>query len=449
MSALIFRVAWRNIWRNTRRTVITLITMVICVGVMVWMITFGDGVHEQMIRSSLNLGLGSLQIHALGYQEDRAPDKAILDPAPLVAIARAAPGLEGVSTRINGFGLVSHSGVTQPAAILGVEPVGETTISIIFEKMVKGAWLPETIENERRLPIVIGAEMARKLEVDIGDRLYISMGDFTGAPAYAVYFVHGIFRSGMGEMDKSLAYVPIDTLRPLMAADIERFRNAVHEVTVLLEPKADVNEAVAFVKDRIPPDQLEQPDAENVSGSAQVVPEQPPAGGSVQKLEVLSWEEIQPGLRTFIDLDNWSIYVFMLFMFIVVAIGIMNIFLMAVFERIREFGILMSLGTRPSAIFWLVMTESFLVGLLGAIAGLGAGLIGYWINSIYPFSYASYGEELSDIMQFDWSMKLYPTLIWVNVMKAEVSIVAVTMLAALWPAIKASMLKPIEALRHV
>ncbi len=428
MNTLIFRIAWRNIWRNTRRTVITLVTMVVTVGLMVWMITFGDGVHEQMIRSALNLGLGSLQIHAEDYQDDRAVEKVIFDPEPVLEIVRETPGVEGVSVRLNAFGLISHGNASQGSMIVGVDPVGETTISIMDEKIKEGEWLPETIENERELPIVIGSGMARKLGVELGDRLFLTIQGFTGDIGYVVYFVHGIFKTGMGELDKAVAYVPINTLREVMAVDVPMFQNAVHEVTVLLEPREDLALAVNSIKERVEAGEI--------------------AAGNSRELDVLSWEEIQPGLRTFIDLDEVGIYIMMGLLFIVVAAGIMNTFLMAVFERIREFGILMSLGTPPSAIFKLVMVESFLVGIIGAFAGLALGLIGYWVNCYYPISYESYGE-MSEVMVMDLSIKFYPTLIWANVMRAVGGIIIVTLLAALWPAIKASLLKPVEALRHV
>jgi len=433
MNLLVLRIAWRNIWRNSRRTGITLATMVICVGINVWMITFGDGAHEEMIKSSLNMGLGSLQVNAATYQEDKAVEKAILNPQPIVDIASELEGLQGVSTRLNAFGLVSHSSASQGAAIIGVDPVGETNISIIDEKIRTGNWLPATIENPRELPIAIGVGMAQKLGVDIGDRLFLTIQRFTGDTGYAVYFVEGIFKTGMADIDKSVAYVPIDTLRDVMAVDVPRFSNAVHEVTVLLDPKADYFEAVDFVS----------------AGIADLQAADPSILGEGQEFDVMNWEEIQPGLKAFVKLDSLGMYIFILFIFLVVAAGIMNTFLMSVFERIREFGILMSLGTRPIEIFKLVMTESTIVGIIGAFAGLGLGLIGFWVNSYYPISYGSMGEEMGDIMSMDWSIAIYPSLIWANVLKAVIAIIIVTILAALWPAIKAALLKPVEALRHV
>ncbi|MCX6647508.1 MAG: ABC transporter permease [bacterium] len=423
MNLLILRIAWRNIWRNTRRTAITLATMIICVGVMVWMITVGDGAHEQMIRSALTTGLGSIQIHALDYQQDKAIEKAIFDPGPVIEIAREAPGVEGVSVRLNAFGLISHANASQGCAIIGVDPVGETTISVMDEKVTEGEWLPGTIENERELPIVIGVGIATKLGVGIGDRLFLTIQRFTGDTGYAVYFVKGIFTTGMGEYDKSIAYVPINTLRDVMAVDVPRFSNAVHEVTILLQKGKKEIDAVNFLTGRL-------------------------ASINSQQFEVLDWEKIQPGLKVFINLDNQSMYIMMIFIFIVVAAGIMNTFLMAVFERIREFGILMSLGTRPSSIFNLVIIESALVGFIGAVGGFLFGLVLYGINMIYPWSFAAY-SEMGDVMAMDWSMDIYPQLVLFNVMKAVVSIFIITLIAALYPAIKAGSLKPVEALRHV
>jgi ABC-type lipoprotein release transport system permease subunit len=265
--------------------------------------------------------------------------------------------------------------------------------------------------------------MAKKLGVGIGDRLFLTIQRFTGDIGYAVYFVRGIFTAGLGESDQSLAYVPINTLRDVMSVDVPRFSNAVHEVTLLLEKGEKEQVALDFLKTRL-------------------------ASIESQQFEVMDWKEMQPGLQVFIDLDNQSMYIMMIFIFVVVAAGIMNTFLMAVFERIREFGILMSLGTRPLSIFNLVMTESALVGFTGAVLGLLFGLGLFWINMIYPWSFEAY-SEMSDVFAFDWSMAIYPELVWFNVMKAVISIFLITLLAALYPAIKAALLKPVEALRHV
>ena len=429
MKLLVLRIAWRNIWRNTRRTVITLATMIICVGVMVWMITLSDGAHEEMIRSALNLGLGSIQVHAMGYQDDKAVEKAILDPEPILEIARTLPGVEGVSTRLTTFGLMSHGNASQGGMILGVDPEGEASISIIHDKIPEGQgeWLPAEIENDRRLPVVIGSGLAKKLGVGLGDRVFLTVQRFTGDLGYAAYFVHGIFTTGMGELDKSVVYVPIDTLRDVMAVDVPRFENAAHEVTILLDPYADLYGTTEVLKNKI---------AEYMS-----------TGSDNQEIEVLSWEQIQPGLRQLIDMRTTSVYILMMFMYVIVAAGIMNTFLMAVFERIREFGILMSLGTRPISVFNLVITESILIGLIGAFLGLAVGLAGTWINTLYPWNFDT--GQINDIIAIDLSLTWIPKLIWPNVMKAVFGIMSVTILASLYPAIKAAMLRPVEALRHV
>jgi ABC-type lipoprotein release transport system permease subunit len=264
--------------------------------------------------------------------------------------------------------------------------------------------------------------MAQKLGVDVGDRLFLTIQCFTGDIGYDVYFVQGVFRTGMGEQDKSVAYLPINSLREVMASDVARFQSAVHEVTVLLKPNAEIEPAMKYLANDL--------------------------AGYSQSLEIMDWQELQPGLRSFVEIDSYSMYIMMIFIFVVVATGIMNTFMMSVFERIREFGILMSLGSRPSSIFKLVMIESAFLGVIGAIGGLFFGIILYWINMIYPWNFSSY-QEMGEIFSFDWSMKIYPMLVWPNMLRAALGIFVVTLLAALWPAIKAVTLKPVEALRHV
>jgi len=422
-----------------RRTVITLVMMGLSVGLMVWMITIGDGIHEEMIRSSLSLGLGSLQVHAAGYQEEKAVGDALLDPGWIYDKASTIPGIEGVSTRLNAFGLASHENESQGAAIIGVEPDGELTISSIGEKIVAGGeWLPMPDETSsdaenyarRLIPAVIGSGMAHKLKVDVGDRVFLTVQGFTRDVGYANCQVVGIFSTGMLELDKNVLYIPIDDLRMVMGADAIvnddgsfRYGNAVHEVTVLLKQHVDLDSSVEFLKTEL-------------------------GVGDESAIEVMSWEEIQPGLRKFIDLDEMGIYIFMGIVFVIVAVGIMNTFMMSVFERIREFGILMSLGTRPMSIFRLVITESIMIGAIGALAGLVLGLIGAWINYIFPWSMDAYGE-MNDVMSIDYSVQIRPWIIWANVLKAVLGIMICTVLAAAWPAWTAKNLRPVEALRHV
>ena len=418
--------------------------MVIGVGLMVWMIALGDGIHEIMIRSSLNTGLGSIQIHADGYNEDHAVEKALVDPNEILAIAENTPGAEGVSIRLNAFGLLSRGNASQGTAIIGVDPVRELGISIIDEKLVDGEWLPpvykrdgqyatvtqgpdgeqvEYLESNRLLPIVIGSGMARKLDVEVGDRVFCTMQGFTRDVGYAAYSVHGIFTTGMSELDKTVVYVPIDLLRDVMAADMDRYSNAAHEVTILLESEVDEFSTADYLKNEL-------------------------ANAGITDIEVMTWQQIQPGLKQFIDLDAMGIYIFMVILFIIVAAGIMNTFLMGVYERIREFGVLMSIGMRPGAIFRMVMIESAIVGFIGGFFGLIAGLIATWINTIYPFNYSAY-SDIGEIFAFDWSLDLTPHLIFSNVLTAVIGIIITTLLAALWPAIKAALLKPVEALRHI
>lgn len=422
MNLLILRLAWRNIWRNRRRTIITLAAMVIGMGVMVWMITFFDGFHDHFIKSQLKYGLGSVQIHLEGYQEDKDIEQVIRDPGPIMDVVREIPGVEAAGVRLNTFGLISHGNTSQSGMIIGTDPAAEIDLSVFPEKVGSGEWLPETIEDETRLPIVIGVGLAKKLDVDIGDRLFLMVQGLTGDIGYTVYFVHGIFASGIGEMDKSIVYVPIDTLRDVMAADIEAFQGAVHEITLQVAPQVDLFELVALIETGV--------------------------SGHPENLEVLNWRQMQPGLVQAIEMDDYFLYIMMIFVFILVAAGIMNTFLMGVFERTREFGIFMSLGSRPSSIFKLILTESSIIGIIGAALGLGFGLLGYWINTIYPWNFGSY-EDMGDLMAFDWTEDIYPALIWSNVMRAVIGIYVFTLLAAIYPAIKAALLKPVEALRHV
>ncbi len=422
MNTLITRLAWRNIWRNSRRTTITLVAMVLSVGFMIWMITFMDGFHLYFIQAQLDFGPAALQVHAEGYQDDKKVEDVILDPAPIVDALRELPGVEGVGTRLNTFGLASHGNASQTVMLVGTDPSAEPDLSFYPEKIKEGEWLPDTYDPEGRLPIVIGQAMAEKLEVELGDRVFLMVQGLTGDVAYAVYFVHGIFRTGINELDKNMAWVPIDSLRSVLAADVERFSNAAHEVTVQIEPNYNLDlftaNAVAAVGERSQP------------------------------LEVLNWQQMQPGIMQAIEMDDYFIYIMMIIIFAVVAVGIMNTLLMAVFERIREFGIMMSLGSKPAMIFKLVTLESLLLGLIGAIGGLLFGLLLFYINMKIPWDFSNY-KEMGDLVAFDYTEKIYPTLVWSNILKAVIGIYIFTILASIWPAYWAKNLKPVDALRHV
>ena len=408
-----FRLAWRNIWRNGRRTGLTVAATVFAVFLVVVFVAMSTGVHEKMIEDSVRVHSGHLQISGEGYLEDRTLDRHLGLDADIERAILETPGVVGFAPRVVAFGLLSNGSATQGVALFGVDPEREGSVSTLPERIVEGAFLPDDTPRG----IVLGQRLAANLGARLGDSVLLYSVAYTFENAYDLYTVTGVMRLPEPALDRTLAIISL--------ADAQEFfvyGDWVSEIAVL----ADDSTALPAMR-------------RSLEGDLARIASEP--------VEVHPWNEVMPELEQFIIVDDAGMYIMLLILIVVVAFGILNTILMSVLERTRELGVLLALGLRPAAIFRIVYIESMLLAGVGVVVGLGLALPLVWFMVDHPIPLSG------DMAGMTEAFGIEPVVTFVlrawNPVGSALTIFAVAALAALYPAIKASRARPVDALRSL
>jgi ABC-type lipoprotein release transport system permease subunit len=392
------RLAWRNVWRNPRRTGLTVAATVFAVFLVVFFVALAAGLHEKMIEDSVRLHSGHLSVSGEGYLENQTLEQYLyLDPSFDVAIS-GTPGVRGMAPRVVGFGLLSKDSATQGVALFGVDPEREASVSTLPDRIRRGRFLG----GETPLGIVLGERLSQNLGADLGD---------------PILTVVGILKLPEPALDRALAVISL--------ADAQEFfgyGDRVTEVALLAEDAEASPKLARTIAAALP----------EISRS--------PA-------EVHTWEEIMPELEQLIFLDDAGMYILLVILVVVVAFGILNTILMSVLERSRELGVVLALGLRPSSVFRLIYLESMLLALGGLLIGLALAIPVVLYFEGHPVALtgnAMAGMELFGIEPvMTWKLKPW------NPIGSAITIFAVAAIAALYPALKASRGRPVDALRSL
>ena len=405
-----YKMAWRNIWRNRRRTLLTIAAVAFASALLVFMLSFQFGSYDAMINASVRIHTGHLQVQAKGYHEDQRIQQVVEDPGAVGDILDRIPRVLAHTGRGRAFCLVSSEDRTYGVMVMGIEPVGEAQVTTMETLIREGAYLDGADTSQG----LIGGFLAENLQVGVGDELTVLGQGKDGSIAATVITIKGIFRSGMADFDRRVVQIPLPYFQAVFAMD-----GSVHEVAVLGQTLGDIDAIAAQ--------------------AARALPE--PATG--KKLAVLDWQSLMPGLAQGIAMDLVSGLIMYLVLILVVAFSILNTFLMAIFERTREFGVLMAIGTTPERLVRLMLAESAVMTLIGVAAGilLGTGVTVY---------FQAYGIDLagaSEILEhYGISGRIYPKLSWLSTFLGPAMVLVVTFPAALYPALKIRKLKPVEAM---
>ncbi len=399
--------AWRNIWRNPRRSILTIAAIIFATALLVFMLSFQFGAYDDMIDSSVRLSTGHVQILSTGYHDRPEMRKVVKNPGELIEAASKLGGIDSISIRSEASVLASGEKRSRGLMISGVVPEKEQKLSSVPDQIIKGRYLAADDG-----PVgVIGALAARHLQIDVGEECVFLGSGRDGSIAASVVEIVGIYKSGIDDFDRSTMHIPLAEFDTVFSME-----GGVHRLILTLKHLSDTNQAAAQLRD---------------------VPQT--AG-----LQVMTWETLTPGLKQSIELDLISGIIMYFILVVVVAFSILNTFFMAIFERKKEFGVLMSIGMKPISLVKLMLLESMSmsgIGLvLGIISGIGFTLIG-----------ARYGIGMGDsaefMAQYGMPERLYPKLTLLSITLGPLLICFVTFITALIPVMRIPKLHPVEALR--
>jgi putative ABC transport system permease protein len=403
---IVLRLAWRNLWRHARRTWLTIGAMVFSNTLLVFMISFQFSMYDLMIDNTLQVFSGHMQVQAPGYKDDQKMRQVVPAVQPLADQLRRELDSQTIAARGWAFGLASSEERSYGIGIYGVEPEFEINVSNIPGLIKDGQYL----ERGDAMEIVIGRMLARNLRVGVGDELTILGSGLDGSFAAAVVTIVGIFDSGVKEIDRNIAEMPLAAFQ-----DVFYMEGAGHQVVIL----AQTLDEAPMVQERV-------------------------AAALPDGLVVHDWTVLQPGLKQAIQADMSSAFFMYGILVILVAFSVLNTQLMSVLERTHEFGVVMALGMKPGRLGRLVMLETALMGLLGFLFGAAAGaLFTYWF-SVNGLSYPGMEEMTAN---FNLPGRVYPQVSMLKTVFGPAVVFLFTLLAAAYPAWRLRRLHPVEAMR--
>jgi len=410
-AALAARLAWRNLWRNPRRTLISLSAIAFATTIMIFMMAMQQGGYSAMIESAIGVYTGDLQVQRAGYHAKPQLEATMPDAAALESLIASVPAVTAVTMRAEAEVLVSSANRTFGASVVGVEPAREREVSSIPGTVRTGRYLVPADESAA----VVGEALARNLSVSLGDEITLLGQGRDGSLAALVCRVVGVFSSGSPDLDRQLVQVPLAAMQSAFALD-----GGAHSIVV----RTSTLDAIPAVAQSI---------------RAALRHRQP-------ALAVLPWNEVLEGLEQGIAIDaavGWFLYTVLV---LVVVFSILNTFIMSVLERTREFGVMLALGTRPWMLGTVVATESMLLLSGGLALGFALGLVITGYAATHGIVFAS-NEEL--LAQWNLPARIYPRLDVFTLTTGPLVVFVATSLAALFPIFRVRRLRPADAMKAV
>ena len=405
---LVLRLAWRNLWRQPRRTWLTTGAMVFCNVLLVFMISLQFGMYRLMIENSLQAFTGHMQVQARGYNDDKKMRQTVPDITALASKLRTELDSDEVAARATAFALASSEDRSYGIAVFGVQPQFEPRVSSIPGLVREGRYL----ESNDAAEVVIGKVLARNLRVAVGDELTLLGSGKDGSFAAVIANVVGIFDSGVADLDRTIAEMPLGLFQ-----DVFYMRGSGHEVVVNAPRLGQVTELKQRVAGLLPAE---------------------------QDLVVQDWDALLPGLKQAIQADISSAVFMYAVLVILVAFSVLNTQLMSVLERTHEFGIVLSLGLRPGRLGRLVILETAMMGAMGLILGaLIGGAVTAWLG-MQGFTMPGMDEMGA---KFNLPSRLHPEVTIASLLSGPAVVFLFSLLASTYPALRIRRLHPVEAMR--
>ena len=407
---LYLRLAWRNIWRHRRRTIIVVVAMGLGLAMMMWYDGLMDGFTQAIYGNAIKVMGGNIRVHAAGYSEkaDTLPLLPIANDQTILQTAKTLPNVTGASRRINTGGLATNTEGAFSVTITGVEPEQEAPISPIAQNVKAGRYLSANDQDV----VLIGHGLAQLMNVQVGDKITLTGRSQHQQMRQRSMTIIGIYDIGVPTLEKKTVYISLAE-----AQSLYDLTNQSTEVMISLKQLGQEPPVMAALTPLLQGDELE------------------------------SWAQSFPDLQQAITTKNGVMQMFSLIIMLIAGIGVLNLMLMAVYERTREIGLLGAMGLKPGQIMTLFVLEGAMLGLVGIATGFVLGLIlNGWLGTV-GMDYSQFAN-MSDYLALI-NGRVYPTLGIENFLNRALPVLIIAILAALYPAREAAQHEPAEALHYV
>ena len=400
--------AWRNIWRNKRRSIITIVSITFAVLLASVMRSMQLGSYERMVDNAAQFFTGYIQVHQNGYWDDKVLDNSFENSPELLASIASIGGVEVAVPRIESFALAAYGTKTKGSLVMGIDPEKENLLTHVKDKIVAGEYI-----NSDDKSIMVGQGLAEYLGLEVGDSLVLIGQGYHGANAAAIYPIKGIMKFPVPIQNNQTVYLPLKEAQWFYAVE-----DRLTSIALVVDKAKHVDRIVADISAKV----------------------------DTEALEVMGWRDLMPDLVQGIEIDNISGRVMLWILYAVIGFGMFGTFMMMTAERMYEFGVMMSVGMKRKIMQLIIIIEMGLMSLIGVLAGVGISLpilIYYYYNPVFMTGEAAeaiekFGVEAAYFFSLDPS--LFYNQAWAIFFMATV--------LGFYPIYVIQRLKPVEAMRE-
>jgi len=401
-----FLLAWRNLWRNKRRTLIASASIFFAVIFALLMRSMQEGSYDYMVDASVSMYTGYIQVHAKDYWDKRSIDKSMELSLTKIDKIDSVKHVTLVTPRLESFSLISYGNVTKVASIVGIHPELENEMTDLKSKLVSGKYLTENSKGA-----MIAEGLATLLKIEIGDSVVLYGQGYHGVTAAAQVEVEGIVKFTLPALNKTMVYLSLDYSQWLYAAP-----NRVTTISIMIDEAKKINEVQVAVSNLFD-----------------------------EKYEVMMWSELMPELVQSIEVDNAGGIIMLGILYVVIGFGIFGTVMMMTAEKTKEFGILISIGMKKWRLSYVSFLESLFLSFIGVLAGIivSIPILYYLKQNPIPLT-----GEMADVMLKFGLDPIIPFRFAANIFVDQfLTVLVIAMISALYPLSYIRKLNPVKAMR--
>lgn len=404
---MLLTIAWRNIWRNRSRSLVIIGAIILGIWALSFLNSWMMGMGEMYVADIIDNQTSHIQIHNEEFLKEHKSEFVIPNSNEVINELKRTQGIESMSARIIVNGIVTAPRMSKGVSIRAVNPADEAAVVNLNNKIKAGDYF----NDEKRNPILIGEALAEKLKIKVGKKITLQYQDLNGELTAQVYRIVGLYSSGNTKIDQGIVYVRHQDFAPV-------FKNEgnVHEIAIRVN------------------------DFEKTKTIATGL------GVTLRNLKVQNYEEVMPMIKLFDTQFKTSGSIITTIVMIALIFGIINTMLMAVLERVKELGVLMAVGMNRIRVFGMIVIETLLLSIVGLPVGIVMGFITVVYLNKNGIDLSSYEAGLSD---FGMSSMIYPYIDPSFFVSISISVFFTALMASLYPAFKATRLRPIEAINKI
>ncbi len=404
---MLLKLAWRNIWRNRNRSLITMSAIASAVLLAVATVSLQEGVWGHLIKNLVSLYTGYAQVHAKGYWDEQTLENSFEIDKTVEQHVAATPGVNAIAHRLESFALASSGEKTRGCLVVGINPAEEENLTQLSAKVQSGHMLESGQEGA-----LVAEGLAEKLDLRLGDTLVLLTQGYYGSTAAMKTPIRGLLHFGSPELNNQIAYIPIDLAQYWLDAP-----GRATSLVVGLEQAEDLPAVARFLKSSLP-----------------------------KTYEALTWKEMMPEINQHIEADSAGMYIMLGVLYLLISFGIFSTLLMMLAERQREFGMLNALGMQPWSIARVVLAETVFLTLCGSLAGLLLSYPLVWYLAENPIQL---GGDMAEIYEKFGFEAIFPATIKAKIFVEQTLVVlGVGLVLAIYPVWRVLRLNAVEAMRQ-